>query len=158
MRRGGARPRTLRLAPALLRLPAVTRTLRYLTPEDDRLLGELGTRLVYSEGDVLVREGMPIDTLYVLRRGTVRLERRGRQEEAALAWLGPTDVFGEDAVLGGEEAALTAVAESEVHVDVLDTRVLGEIVAARPAFAARFFRGVAHALHARLGTLSRREP
>ncbi|MCW5891219.1 MAG: cyclic nucleotide-binding domain-containing protein [bacterium] len=121
------------------------------------MLGDLGTRLVYSAGDVLVREGAPATSLYVLRRGTVRLERRGRQDEAALAWLGPADVVGEGAVLGAAEAALTAVAESEVHVDVLDTRVLGEVVATRPGFAARFFRGVAHALHERLGSVARRE-
>ena len=41
------------------------RTLRYLTPEDDQLLGDVGTRLVYSEGDVLVREGAPMTALYV---------------------------------------------------------------------------------------------
>lgn len=132
-------------------------TLRYLTPEDDQLLGDLGTRLVYSAGDVLVREGSPMTTLYVLRRGTLRLERRGRQDDDAVAWLGPTDVVGEGAVLGADEATLTVVAESEVHVDVLDRRVLGEIVATRPGFAARFFRGVAHALHERLGSLARRD-
>lgn len=135
----------------------MARPLRYLTPEDDQLLGDLGTRLVYSEGDVLVREGAPNTALYVLRRGTVRLERRGRLEDDALAWLGPTDVLGEGAVLGGEDAALTAVAESEVHVDLLDTRALGEMVATHPGFAARFFRGLAHALHERLGRFARRE-
>jgi CRP-like cAMP-binding protein len=142
----------------LLLSGAVQRTLRYLTPEDDQLLGEAGTRLVYSEGDVLVREGAPMTALYVLRRGIVRLERGGRQEDDALAWLGPNDVLGEGAVLGSDEAALTAVAESEVHVDVVDQRVLGEIVAAKPGFAARFFRGLAHALHERLGNVARREP
>jgi CRP-like cAMP-binding protein len=146
------------MALRLLDRADVSRTLRFLTPEDDQLLGDLATRLVYSPGDVLVREGKAVDALYVLRRGTVRLERRGRHDEAALAWLGPTDVLGEAAVLGGEEAPLTAVAESEVHVDVLDSRVLGEAVATRPAFAARLFRGVAHALHERLGTFARREP
>lgn len=134
-------------------------TLRYLTPEDDRLLGDLATRLVYSAGDVLVREGTRATAVYVLRRGTVRLERRGRhREDAALAWLGPADVVGEGAVLGEEDAALTAVAESEVHADVLDGRALGEIVATRPGFAARFFRGIAHALHERLGSVARRDP
>jgi CRP-like cAMP-binding protein len=128
--------------------------LRYLSPEDDQLLGDLGTRLVYSPGDVIVREGASTGALYVLRRGRIRLERRNELERDAIGWLTAVDYVGEGALLGAPVAPLTVVAESEVHADVLDGRVLGEVMATRYGFAARLYRSVASALHERVTHLT----
>ena len=124
------------------------RSLRYLTPEDDQLLGDLGTRIIYSPGDVLIRGGAPITALYVLRRGTVRVDVPHGTAEGV--WLAATDVVGEDVLVGADAAALTIIAETEVHADVVDGRVLGEVLATRPGFTSRLLRGVAHSLYERL--------
>ena len=124
------------------------RSLRYLTPEDDQLLGDLGTRIVYSPGDVLTRSGAPITALYVLRRGTVHVDVPHGAADGV--WLAATDVLGEGVLVGADVAAVTIVAETEVHADVVDGRVLGEVLATRPGFASRLLRGVAHSLYERL--------
>jgi CRP-like cAMP-binding protein len=129
--------------------------LRYLSPEDDQLLGDVAMRLVYSAGDVILREGTPSGALYVLRRGCTRLESREQPEPIAIGWLSAIDILGEGALLGSSVAPLTIVAESEVHADVVDARVLGELVATRYGFAARLYRSVAFALYERLVRLSR---
>jgi len=132
----------------------VPRSLRYLTPEDDQLLGDVGTRLVYSAGDVLVRAGTPLGTLLVLRRGIVRIQTGDDPEIGPICRLPAVDLIGEGVLLGALTASLTAVAESEIQADVLDGRVLEEIIATRPGFAARLFRAMAHALHVRLTHLT----
>jgi CRP-like cAMP-binding protein len=131
---------------------------RYLSPEDDQLLGDLGTRLVYSPGDVIVREGVAIGALYVLRRGRSRLERRDEPDGDALGWLTAIDYVGEGALLGAPVAPFTVVAESEVHADMVDARVLGEVVATRYGFAARLYRSVAFKLHERLARVMSERP
>ena len=141
------------MASTLL-LPGVTRSLRYLTPEDDQLLGDVGTRLIYSPGDVLVRAGTPLGTLLVVRRGTVRIHVGDDPESEPICRLPAVDLIGEGVLLGAPTAPLTAIAESELQADVLDGRVLEEIIATRPGFAARLFRAVAHALHVRLTRLT----
>ncbi len=125
-------------------------SLRYLSPEDDQLLGDLGTRLVYSPGDVIVREGVATGALYVLRRGRVRLERRDDAERDAFGWLTAVDFVGGGALFGAPIAPFSVVAESEVHADMVDACVLGEVVATRYGFAARLYRSVAATLYERL--------
>lgn len=133
-----------------LALEGVPPSPRYLSPEDDQLLGDLGTRLVYSPGDVIVREGVATGALYVLRRGRIRLERRDDADRDAIGWLTAIDFVGEGALLGTPVTPFTVVAESEVHADMVDARVLGEVVATRYGFAARLYRSVAFTLYERL--------
>jgi CRP-like cAMP-binding protein len=129
-------------------------TLRYLTFEDDQLLGDLATRLVYSPGDVLVRSGAPLRTLFVLRRGIVRIHAGDTgSDDDVLSRLSAVDLVGEAALLGESKASFTVVADSEVQADVLDVRLIQDVVAVRPGFAARFFRGISHLLHGRLARL-----
>jgi CRP-like cAMP-binding protein len=128
-------------------------SLRYLTPEDDQLLGDLGTRLVYSPGDVIVRAGSPFRLLFVLRRGTVRAHFEDDDHADGGCRLPAVDLLGVGALLGEPTATMSVVAESEVQADALDLRLLEDVIATRPGFAARLFRGMAHVLHVRLGRL-----
>jgi hypothetical protein len=63
------------------------------------------------------------------------------------------DLLGVGALLGEPTATVSVVAESEVQADALDLRLLEDVIATRPGFAARLFRGMAHVLHTRLGRL-----
>lgn len=141
------------VAPPLLER-GVRSSLRYLTPEDDQLLGDVSTRLVYSPGDVIVRAGSPFRTLLVIRRGTVCVQPSEDGDDGAVCRLHAVDLLGIGALLGTPKATLDAVAESEVQADALDLRLLEDVIATRPGFAARLFRGLAHVLHVRLGRVT----
>jgi CRP-like cAMP-binding protein len=127
----------------------VLRTLRYLTAEDDQLLGELATRVVYSAGDVLLPDGQDVDVLFVVRRGTVRLDTRADDRPHTLAWLSAPEVLGEGAFLGASATPFAVVADTEVHADMIGGRVLNETLSTRAAFAARLHRSIAFALQQR---------
>lgn len=78
-----------------------------------RLLNCL-TRERFADGEPLVRQGDPGDSLYVIQHGRVQVEVAKNGTEHDLAVLRPGDVVGEMAVLTGEPRTATAVALGEV--------------------------------------------
>jgi len=125
-------------------------SLGFLTPEDETLLSLRGMRLRYSPGDAIIRAGAVVSGLCVIREGRVRLELNDRTGPAALALIEPGHILGEGALFGEECARFSVVAEDEVHADVVDGRVINELVAHSPDFATRLFHSLARSLLERL--------
>jgi CRP/FNR family cyclic AMP-dependent transcriptional regulator len=66
----------------------------------------------HPEGAAVVREGGYANDFYVIDDGTARVERDGQH----LADLGPGDVFGEQALLEGEQRSASVIAASPLRV------------------------------------------
>ena len=66
-----------------------------------RLFGCL-VRHTLSEGDTLIRQGDPGDSLFLIQRGRCAVKVRKDDAEHHIATLGPGDLAGEMAVLTGE--------------------------------------------------------
>ena len=66
----------------------------------------------HSEGAAVVKEGGYANDFYVIEDGTARVERDGQH----LADLGPGDVFGEQALLEGEQRSASVIAASPLRV------------------------------------------
>jgi CRP/FNR family cyclic AMP-dependent transcriptional regulator len=66
----------------------------------------------HPEGAAVVREGGYANDFYVIEDGTARVERDGQH----LADLGPGDVFGEQALLEGEQRSASVIAASPLRV------------------------------------------
>jgi len=98
-------------------------------PLDDdarRDLLRVAELVVYQPGEVLMRQGVPGDELFLLREGTavVRLESGGVERD--VAYLDRGAVFGEFVALGSPVRLTTVVARSEVRV----VRFPGPVIAA----------------------------
>jgi len=78
-----------------------------------RLLNCL-TRQTFADGEPLVRQGEPGDSLYVIQSGQCLVEVAKNGTGHDLAVLRPGDVVGEMAVLTGEPRTATALAQGEV--------------------------------------------
>ena len=126
-----------------------------LTADDEGLLRSSGTPLHYSRGDVLARKDTTMGGLIIVRNGRVRLELNDRRGACALAIMEPIHIIGEGVLLGGEREHLSIFAEDEVEAEVIDGRVLREMVGASPAFAARLFRAIASVLADRCAQMAR---
>jgi len=72
-------------------------------------------RRTYQRGTVIVRQGDPGDSFYIIRNGNVQviLERPGRAP-SAIASLGPNDGFGEMSLLTGEPRSANVLAETDL--------------------------------------------
>lgn len=66
----------------------------------------------HPEGAAVVTEGGYANDFFVIEDGTARVERDGQH----LADLGPGDVFGEQALLEGEQRSASVIAASPLRV------------------------------------------
>jgi hypothetical protein len=88
-------------------------------------------------GQVVVREGDPGDTLYLIVQGTLRVSTRGQDgEDVALAALGAGDFFGEVALLTGRPRTATVSALTETELLALDRSTVDRLRAKHPQIEA----------------------
>jgi CRP-like cAMP-binding protein len=106
-------------------------------------------------GQEIIREGVQIDHLYILRCGLASVELEGTTSRAVIATLRAGDVCGEMAFLGDRTATASVVAKDEVELDAIWADDLRELIAAFPGFGVRFYRSVAVLLSQRLRQTSR---
>ena len=103
----------------------------------------------FAPTDVIVREGEPGMSLFLIENGTVEVhtaDPAGRR--VVLAELGPGDFFGEVAVLTGRPRTATIVAKAPVTVIEITRDDLERVVRDHPEVKAvleRFYKQRAHA-------------
>src|SRR5882762_5137017 len=81
----------------------------------EEVLGQLADCLKtisHEKGTLLVREGDPVDGLYLIRSGRVRVVTYVGQEEKTMAYLGRGDAIGELSMLTGEVQELSAILDT----------------------------------------------
>ena len=108
------------------------RRLELFAPLSDEQVEELASssaKLRYAEGETLVRQGTPGDSLYLIRSGQVQVEVTGQSgAKAVVATLGSGDFFGEMSLLTGEPRSATITALHETEVVVVDHDGLAPIL------------------------------
>lgn len=111
-----------------------------------RALSAFSRRRHYDHGEVLVREGEPGASLFVIDKGEVRIVKGAAPEtEVDLALLGPGNFFGEHSLLTGEPRAATVRAIGGCEVLILDREAMAPVLANDPKLA----ETLSHALAAR---------
>ena len=97
----------------------------------------------YKPGDVIVREGEPGESCFVLSSGLVRVLRRNPArpgESLEVARLGAGELFGEFALLADRRRHATVQAIDAVNAFEIPRRVLRELAAAHPGVASELER------------------
>ncbi len=118
---------------------------------DVRKITSLCTEKWFSRGVTIFREGELADSLYVLKKGMVRLISISDQgRETILHILKPDEVFGE-LLLSEEKRAFTAIATEDSLVTIISQESFAELLSAFPTVALNFIR----LLSKRLATVER---
>ncbi len=87
-----------------------------LTEHDLERIARVAVPRTYPAGTVILREGDPGDTCYVLRAGRARVTRQHADGRSiTLTNLGPGEIFGELAMFGGEVRSATVEAVDDVR-------------------------------------------
>jgi small-conductance mechanosensitive channel len=102
---------------------------------DCERVAEGAERRHYATHELIVRQGTRGDDVFVLARGeaSVVLDRGDHQSLVEVARLGPGQLFGEMALLTGEDRSASVLAATECEVLVIPKRVVGPLLEARPA-------------------------
>ncbi len=100
-------------------------------------MGKSALGTLYNDGDAIVSEGEPGDSMYVIQSGTVVLHRHKEGKEVFLAELGERDFFGEMTIFEREARSATVRAKGEVHVLTVDKKTLLSRIQKDPSLAFR---------------------
>ena len=100
----------------------------------DRLARRL-RQVVFGPGEVILRQGDPGDSLYVVRRGSVAVQIGVLGASKEVAALGEGEFFGEMSLMTGALRTATVVAKTDVECHVVDKEAFQEIVREKPDLA-----------------------
>lgn len=102
--------------------------------DDVNALVEAGSRFTLPAGWPLVQEGIPADACYVITEGTARIFHQREQ----IAEIGPGDLVGEMALLGGGQRRATVTSSSRIVGLRIENEKLGPVLQEHPAVAEAF--------------------
>jgi CRP/FNR family transcriptional regulator, cyclic AMP receptor protein len=107
---------------------------------DVRKIASLCTEKWFPRGASIFREGEPADSLYVLKKGMVRLISLSDQgRETILHILKPDELFGE-LLLSEQKRPFTAIAIEDSQVTIISQESFVELLSTVPTVALNFIR------------------
>ena len=130
--------------------------LEYLTPNDWALLIDRAKKVTFKKEETLIKKGRQTKVLYLLVRGTAKIE--AEFVGVRIAQIRPGQICGEMAFLENGVASATAIAEQEVEACAIDWSTLRDLFELYPHVASRFYRSLAVSLSRRLRRQIMSEP
>lgn len=100
--------------------------------------GHLGK--VYKDGEIIVEEGTPSRSLFIIQSGKVKIFKGRGEKETALAMLGESDIFGEMSLFDASPRSATAKSVGETRVLAIDHEGLLKRIKMDPTLAFRIIR------------------
>jgi serine/threonine-protein kinase len=73
----------------------------------------------FKKGEIIIKEGDVGDAAYIITRGTAEAYKKQKSRRRILRKMGPSDVFGETAILTGEPRSASVVAATDLTVMVV---------------------------------------
>jgi len=127
-----------------------------LSPEELERIARVAVPRSYAAGSIILREGDPGDTCYILRSGTARVVRQHADGRAiTLTNLGPGEIFGELAMLDGEVRSATVEAVDDVRAIAILAGDLKRLLSVHPEIAVKLLGALAERLRETNARISR---
>jgi len=96
-----------------------------------------------AEGMTVFIENMPGESLFLIRRGTIRISKMFAEgNEKTLIVLGPEDIFGEMAVIDGLPRAATARVAEDAELISLNKKDFARLGKEEPALALKLVMNI----------------
>jgi CRP-like cAMP-binding protein len=128
-------------------LSAAKHGLLYLTANDWALVADKAVRVNFEKGATLVPEGKLTNGVYLLLKGSARVELPRR---ISFPTIGPGEICGDVSFLDELPATASVVALEPVEAFYLDRPTLQAMFELFPHLASRFYRSLAANLSRRL--------
>jgi len=114
-----------------------------LTDEELRAVAECGSERVVKAGEVNGREGEPVEHLFVILEGELRITKQADGGEVVLNVYGPGMFFAEVPLLAGTPFLATGRALTDCRMFLLPEGEFRRMLAAHPGFAQRILEAMA---------------
>jgi CRP/FNR family transcriptional regulator, cyclic AMP receptor protein len=102
---------------------------------------------VYRPGNIIFCEYEPGDDFYLIQSGHVRITKVVSDKEKMLDVLGPSDIFGEMAILEQQPRSATAVAQDEVKALVFNRQNFELLLKSNPEIAIKLLKTFAKRIY-----------
>lgn len=109
-----------------------------LAEDDVDLLARGMKRRLFSRGEVLVRQGDPGDSLFLIADGEIGVVLSVDGAERQVATLRQGDILGEQSLMTGEARTATCIALKDAHVHEVDHALIRSLLEAKPVLAESF--------------------
>jgi CRP/FNR family cyclic AMP-dependent transcriptional regulator len=119
-----------------------------LSDADVAWLAKSGRRQRLPAGTVLIHEGVPVQTLYILLEGSLTVVQDATKRE--IARLGAGEVVGEMSFIDARPPSATVRAATQVVVYAIATEHLRRALEENVALAAHFYKAIATLLSDRV--------
>jgi CRP/FNR family cyclic AMP-dependent transcriptional regulator len=127
-----------------------------LSPEELEKIARVAVPRSYPAGSIILREGDPGDTCYILRSGGARVIRQHADGRAiTLTNLGPGEIFGELAMFDGEVRSATVEAIDDVRAVAILAGDLKRLLNDHPEIAVKLLGALAERLRETNARISR---
>jgi hypothetical protein len=110
--------------------------------EDKVTLGDLGK--LYTEGEIIVRQGEVGDCMYVIQSGKVEVIKEEEGKEVKLAELAEGDFFGEMALFEKDVRSASVRPLGEVRILTVDKKMFLRKIHDDPSLAFRIMKKMSH--------------
>jgi CRP/FNR family transcriptional regulator, cyclic AMP receptor protein len=127
-----------------------------LSPDELEKVAHVAVPRGYPAGSIILREGDPGDTCYILRSGEARVVRQHADGRAiTLTNLGPGEIFGELAMFDGEVRSATVEAVGDVRAVAILAGDLKRLLGEHPEIAVKLLGALAARLRETNARISR---
>jgi CRP/FNR family transcriptional regulator, cyclic AMP receptor protein len=120
--------------------------LRFMTDDERSRLVERASELRCAAGDVVIESGIPQESIYLLREGTVEIV----VDDVLVDRVGQGESFGEMSFLDVTLTNAMVRAESDVVLDVLELAAIADLLEEEPELARNLYHSLAVLLAQRL--------
>ena len=133
-----------------------------LTPEELVRVDSIAETRRYEPGDVILRQGVPADAIFVLLEGSVRVtailsegDEAAAREEEVLTQLKPGEVFGELSFITGAAPTLSVVAEESATLAAFPQAALHALINTDASICRKLLFAITRMLVSRLTSTGR---
>lgn len=129
---------------------AFRRVFSRLLPEEENFLLKGSAQHIYDAGELIIGQDQLFSGLYVITKGTVRVELDTGGARLDIAELTRGDVFGEMSFVDNEPTSANVIAGTKVDLLLIETETIRSLLLGDPTFGHRFYHSIAITLAERL--------
>jgi CRP-like cAMP-binding protein len=132
---------------------AATETVRFLPflePAEESAVLARAPLKTFDRGQLVLDQNVLLKAIFLIEDGSVRVERRDREQTVPLAILQAGEFFGEMSYVDGAPTSARVIADEPTRLRVIDEATVDNLIKSDPSFAGRLYRSIAAILAERL--------
>jgi CRP/FNR family cyclic AMP-dependent transcriptional regulator len=132
---------------------AVTETVRFLPfldPAEESAVLANAPLKAFDRGQLVLDQNVLLRAIFLIEDGSVRVERRDREQTVPLAILQAGEFFGEMSYVDRAPTSARVIADEPTRLRIIDEATVDNLIKADPSFAGRLYRSIAAILAERL--------